>query len=202
MTAGTAMQLTTSNRERICLACTEKRCCSYYTVTLTGRDVWRIALHLQLSPLDFVRYAPAEKAEGRFVLAPDGQFYELLLAKRPLPPPLPSPCVFLMRTNDAYGVCGLGALRPGQCRAYPVYLQNDRIGVINDPDGCVRTWSYGDIDLEEEDQPLRRLMGEEAEHRQIVREWNQRVHKRGQERTFQDFCTYLVNRYAALEGPR
>jgi Fe-S-cluster containining protein len=191
------------HRETMCLGCREKICCSYYTVMLTGLDVWRIARAMQLAPVDFVAYRRAAgPGPGRFQLEPGGASHELVLAKRALPEPLPSPCVFLLRTNDNHGLCGLGPLRPGQCRAYPVYLSGDVVGLIHDPDGCVRTWSYGDIDVEAERERSRGLAAEEEEHQRAVREWNERVNASGRGRSFEDFCAYLLNRYAAMDAAR
>jgi Fe-S-cluster containining protein len=188
-----------SRRESLCLGCREKICCSYYTVTVTGLDVWRIARTMQLAPTDFLAYRATDgPGPGRFQLAPGEAYFELLLAKRPLPEPLPSPCVFLVRTNDEHALCGLGPLRPGQCRAYPVYVADDVVNLINDPDGCVRTWSYADVDLDEERDRSRGLAAEEAEHRRMVGEWNARVAESGRARSFDDFCAYLLNRCAAL----
>lgn len=192
-----------SHRETLCLGCREKVCCSYYTVTLTSLDVWRIARAMQVAPVDFVAYRLAPEAgEGRFQLEPGGPFYALVLAKRPLPEPLPAPCVFLLRTNDDHALCGLGALRPGQCRAYPVYVTGDVVGLINDAAGCVRRWSYADIDVEAEREVSRGLAAEEAAHRATVGEWNERVNAGGQARSFEDFCAYLLNRHAAMEAAR
>lgn len=192
---------TATRRELVCLACREKSCCAYYTVTVTGVDVWRIARAMHLAPVDFLVYRAADgPADGRFQLEPDGPFHDLLLAKRSMPRPLPSPCVFLLRTNDHHALCGLGDLRPGQCRDYPVYVADDVVGLINDPDGCVRSWSYGDIDVEEERERARGRMIEQDEHRLMVREWNERVAAAGRARSFEEFCGYLVNRGAAMEA--
>ena len=181
--------MTLSLRETLCLGCREKTCCAYYTVVVTGLDVWRIARAMQLAPVEFIAYRQAGgPGEGQFQLAPDGPSYELVLAKRSLPEPLPSPCVFLVRTNDGHGLCGLGPLRPGQCRAYPVYVTGDAVGLINDPAGCVRSWSYADIDVEAEREHGRGLMAEAEEHRAAVREWNARVKESGRVRSFEDFC--------------
>ena len=39
-----------SLKELLWLSCREKRCCSHYIVTLTGRDIWRISEAMQLPP--------------------------------------------------------------------------------------------------------------------------------------------------------
>lgn len=190
----------TPTREAACLSCREKSCCSYYIVSVTAQDVWRIMRALSISPADFLRFWEREhEAPGRFLLTPDGPFCDLVLAKRPLPEPLLSPCVFLLRTSDGHGVCGLGDLRPGQCRAYPVFRQGDLIRLVNDSRGCVRTWSYGDLDLDRERPLLARLAAEEHSHQAIVADWNSRVRTERRERTFDEFCSYLINRCADKE---
>lgn len=187
-------------REATCLSCREKLCCSYYIVSVTARDVWRIMRALHISATDVLRYWEREhEAPGRFLLSPDGPFCELVLAKRPLPEPLLSPCVFLLRTSDGHGVCGLGELRPGQCQAYPVFQHGDLIRLVNDSQGCVRTWSYGDLDLERERPLLARLATEEREHQALVANWNSRVCGEHRERSFEEFCSYLINHCADKE---
>jgi Fe-S-cluster containining protein len=190
----------TSTREATCLSCREKSCCSYYIVSVTAQDVWRIMRALHISSSDFLRYWERDsEAPGRFLLSPDGAFCELVLAKRPLPEPLLSPCVFLLRTSDGHGVCGLGDLRPGQCRAYPVFQHGDLIRLVNDPQGCVQTWSYGDLDLERERPLLARQAADERQHHALVADWNIRVRAERRERTFEEFCSYLINHCADKE---
>jgi Fe-S-cluster containining protein len=189
---------TASNREAICLGCREKLCCTYYTVTVTARDVWRIIQALQLGVSDFLRYAEtADERPGRFLLRPEGPFCDLVLAKRPGDGP--SPCVFLLRTGDGHGVCGLGDLRPGECRAYPVYLRHGLVRLVNDRDGCVRSWSYAEVDLDHEHARLRGLDAERQEHLRVVAEWNRAVRTDGHQRTFDEFCAYLVGRCVEAE---
>jgi Fe-S-cluster containining protein len=189
-----------SNRERICLGCREKTCCSYYTVTVTARDLLRIARAMQLSPSEFLVYhtLPEGEKDG-FLLHPGGPLWALALARRSLPDETASPCIFLLRTNDRHGLCGLGDLRPGQCHTYPAYLVDGFVALANNPAACVRTWSYGDLDLEEERRKLGRFKIEEAEHGRLVEEWNRRVREEGRERSFEEFCTFLVNRILQQE---
>jgi Fe-S-cluster containining protein len=194
------MFLTLAPREHICLACKSKPCCSYYTVMPTGRDVWRIVRAMHLQPADFLRTCEMpEAAPGRFLLATGAPYHTLILAKRPLPPPLAAPCVFLVRTNDGHARCGLGELRPAKCQTYPVTLEGDRVGLINDPEGCVRSWSLADIDIREERGRLGEAQAEEEEYHAIVQAWNRRVLEGGRERSFQEYCAYLLNQYAARE---
>ncbi len=189
-----------SNRERICLSCREKTCCSYYTVTITAQDLMRISRALQLAPSDFLTsHTLADEEKGGFLLHPDGPLYALSLVRRLLPDETASPCIFLLRTNDQHGLCGLGDLRPAQCRMFPTYLADGFVAVAHNPAGCVRTWSYGDMDLDEERRELMRFRAEESAHNALVVEWNRRVRSDGRERSCEEFCTFLVNRVQEQE---
>jgi len=187
-----------ATREAICAACHVKRCCFHYIVAVTGRDIYRILRALQVPAQDFLDYcAVADTAPGAFLLEPGGTRYAVVLARRRLPEPLASPCIFLVRTGDGKAFCGLGELRPGQCRTHPVVLRDDVIALVNDPQGCVRTWSYRDIDMDER-RKIRRVLAEEEEYRRIVQQWNAGTEERGAQRTFEEYLSYLVNRYAAM----
>ncbi len=189
----------TSSRDKICLVCREKTCCSYYTVTVRGPDLARIARAMQLAPADFLTYHAVAEGEEGFLLHPDGPPHVLTLAKRPLPGQTGSPCIFLLRTNADHGLCGLGDLRPGQCHTFPSYLADGFVAVAHAPAGCVRTWSYGDIDLDEERRKLMRLQTEDAVHDVLVEEWNTRVRADRRERSTEEFCTFLLNRLLEQE---
>lgn len=190
-----------SARERICLSCREKTCCSYYTVTVTAQDLLRIARVLQLTPSDFITYHTVPEGEkGGFLLHPDGSWYALSLVRRALSDETASPCIFLIRTNDQHGLCSLGGLRPAQCRAFPTYLSDGFVVLAHSPAGCVRTWSYGDMDLEKEREELIRFKTEETAHNALVEEWNIRVWSDGRERSCEEFCTFLINRVKEQEG--
>lgn len=194
-------QPTVSARERVCLSCRDKTCCSYYTVSVTVWDLVRIARAMQLAPADFLMYSSTSPGEaGAFILHPDGPHHALTLARRSLPDETASPCIFLLHTNDQHALCGLGDLQPAQCRGFPSYLVDGLVHMVGNPSGCVRTWSYGDIDVEDERQRLLRYKREEADHQRLVEEWNGRVLKGGRERSCEEFCTFLVNRSVRLEA--
>lgn len=183
-----------SNRDRICLTCPDKGCCSSYNVMVTARDIWRISRAMHLAPADFLTYLPlSEPTTGAFLLHPAGTWNVLTLARRVSADPDTSPCLFLFRLNNQHALCGLGSLQPGQCRGFPMYLTEGLVGLISNPAGCVRTWSYGDLDLEGEKGNLQQFQREEAEHSRLVAEWNNRVRDAGQERTGNEFCTFLLN---------
>lgn len=190
--------VTHSSIERTCLACREKRCCHYYRVSLTGADVWRIARHLQLPWYDYIVYQAMEEREARyFLLQSDGVYYDMWLHHTEYAQE-GTPCVFLVSTNDHHAVCGLGSLRPTQCASYPVYEANDVISLINDTEGCVRAWSYGDIDQRERQQ-VHRMNDELRVYEALVADWNQRITSRQLRFGFDEFYAYLMNEYARRE---
>jgi Fe-S-cluster containining protein len=192
-----------SNRARICLSCREKTCCSYYTVTVTAYDLLRIARAMQLAPADFLTYQRAADGDrSGFLLQPDGVRQAMALLKKQGSDHASSPCVFLLRTNDQHGLCALGDLRPAQCRTFPSYLAKDSVAISHQPAGCVRTWSYGDVDVDEERRELMRACDEEAAHAELVEQWNARVRADGRERPFEEFCAFVINHVRELEGVR
>lgn len=190
-----------SNRARICLSCREKTCCAYYTVTVTTHDLLRIARTMQLIPSEFLTYQrTSDDDKGGFLLQRGGARHAMALAKRPASDETSSPCVFLLRTNDQHGLCSLGDLRPAQCRTFPTYLANGVVGVVHKPGGCVRTWSYGDIDVDDERRGLMRACDEDEAHHELVERWNARVQADGRERPFEEFCAFVINHFKEEEG--
>ena len=189
-----------ANHDRICVSCREKTCCDYYSVTVTARDVLRIARALQLGPAEFLSAAVASEPEpGAFLLHPDGPHYLLLLTRRESGPGHAT-CVFSVRTNDGHRQCGLGELRPAQCGTFPAYRVGELVGVVADPPGCVRSWSYADVDLEEARRRITRAEDEQAEYHALVEEWNRRVVEAGREHGFDEFCAFVLNRVLEEDG--
>lgn len=185
------------NKDAICAACAARTCCYHYRVSLTGHDLWRIAHTLDLPPARFAAYVEAEAgSEDGFVLDPSGTRYELALAKS-TETHRHGGCVFLVRTNDGAHRCGLGELRPDQCRLYPAYFHEGLARVINDPKGCWRPWSVGELDIEQERQRSADYERRRAEYQELLAVWNLRVwNSGGREFGFHEFCDYVENWYA------
>lgn len=100
-------------KERSWQACREKRCCSYYSVILTGHDMVRIARRLDLPPSVFTRFAEAPPdASDAFRLDDSGRAYQMILAKQPQSPDGLAACTFLSRLPGGHAICGLGVERP------------------------------------------------------------------------------------------
>jgi hypothetical protein len=158
---------------------------------------------MQLAPADFLMCRPVfEGEQGGFLLHPDGPSYVLSLARRAVAGETASPCVFLVRTNDQHALCALGHLRPAQCLTFPSYLSDGIVGLAHNPSGCVRTWSYGDVNLDVERQQLMQAAAEESFHHALMEEWNVLVRSDGRERSFDEFCTYLINNVQEREDAR
>ena len=104
-----------------------------------------------------------------------------------------------MQTQTAKDQLCLHDLRPLQCQIYPVFVEGDTVMLINDLPGCVRPWSYGDVDLDTEQARYDRFKAFETEHIEMVREWNRRILEEGATRCFEEFCTYLLNHCGTQE---
>lgn len=185
-------------RESICAGCDRRLCCYHYRVTITGFDLWRISKTLDVPARQFVMYTkPAEAGGASFLLAPGGDAFELVLAKT-AEPRRRGGCLFLVRTRGGAHRCGLGELRPDACARYPAYFQEDGLlRVINNPDGCWRSWSVHELDPGEERRRHEEHERHKEEYRGIVAEWNAKVDRGRRTYRFADYCDYLENRYAA-----
>lgn len=188
-------------KELICLSCRQRTCCYYYRVNVTGYDVWRVSKMLDIPSWGYVTYTDAEPdREEAFILDQSGTRYELVLMKTTDPRRF-SACVFLLKTNDGEHRCGIGDLRPDQCRIYPVYFKDEVAGVINDTEGCSRVWCIAEIDIDAERKNTMIYNQRKLEYLEVVSQWNQWVwSNKEREFNFYEFCNYLENRYASLYG--
>lgn len=184
----------TTPRELLWLSCREKACC-HAQVVVTGRDVCRICDVLSVKPWDVVAACAAEDgAPDAFQLARGGPFHQLALTKRP---GADGACTFLWKVNDGHAQCGLGALRPGVCQAYPALLVDGVLCASSSACTC-RRWSVFDLDGDADRALLRELAVEQAEYAAIVRRWNDALPPAPGRRTYKQFCAYLVEAYAAV----
>ena len=191
-----------TRKEAAWLACRQKTCCYTAFVVPSGRDVWRIARALDSPPWAFLVYfqAPAPRGDA-FLLAPGGPAFRLALAKgatrRTKAPP---PCIFLLHTRDGSHRCGLGALRPLTCRAFPVDLVSGVLCVQPDADCTCRHWALPDVDIAEETALVQARQADFAEYCAVVARWNARVAAAPPETpfTFFDYCTYLLSAYDSV----
>ena len=187
-------------RDNVCAACQQRTCCYHYKVPLTGRDLVRISKTLGMSPHQFTVAVTADP-ESELALALDrgGVHYELVLGKSTEPRRYGG-CLFLVQTNAGVHRCGLGETSPDQCKLYPVHFEAELLQVINDEQGCWRSWSVTEFDVDTERRRSRDYERHKSEYLTILAEWNRRVQANGErEYSFEDFCNYLENRYASLE---
>lgn len=193
------MNIGVAKKNLICESCHQRTCCYHYRVTLTGYDVWRVSKSLNIPPSQFAVYIAAEPDNSTaFVLDLSGERYELALAKRTEQQCFGA-CIFLIHLNDGSHRCGLGDLRPSQCHSYPAYVRDGLVRVMNDEEGCWRTWSLSNIDIEQEREWSEQYEQAKSQYAQVVSRWNERVwsnSNRGY--NFNDFCDYLENRYGGL----
>src|SRR2546425_854710 len=159
-------------RELLWLACRQKTCCHGARVIVTGRDVWRIATTLEAAPWDFTRYAPAQAgAPDAFRLEPEGQAYQVVLAKRGRVTSRGAPCIFLWKVGDGHAQCGLGATRPLVCQTYPAAMADGLLRA--EGTGCTcRRWSVLDLDHDRGRALLDAAQGELAEECGVVAAWD------------------------------
>jgi len=187
----------TARRELLWLACRDKTCC-YAKVLVTGHDVRRICDALGVKPWDVAAACPAEPGPpDGFRLSPGGRLHQLALVKRP---GAGGACTFLWKVNDGHAQCGLGALRPGVCQAYPAVFVDGLLCADSSACTC-RRWSVFDLDGDADRELLARLAAEQSEHAALVRRWNAALPEERGRRTFRQFCAWLMDACAGAAAP-
>lgn len=189
--------------ELLWLSCAAKRCCSLRTVRPTGGDIWRIATQLQVPPESFVRTVPAEPdAPAGVLLAPEGQPVHLALARRPVTG-RQAACVFLLQIGNDVARCGLGALRPLPCQAFPATGGRGVLDISADHSCTCRDWSLADVDRVAVAALLEREAAERALDQRLIHEWNEQVAAAAAitQYSVADFCRHLLHAYADHTRP-
>lgn len=158
---------------------------------MTGQDVRRICDALTVQPWDVaVACAAEEGAPDGFQLAQGGPFHQMALVRRE-----GGACTFLWRLNDGHAQCGLGALRPAVCQAYPALLV-DGVLCANSSACTCRRWSLFDLDGDADRALLRGLAAEQAAYVAIVQRWNEALPPAPARRSYRQYCAYLQEAYA------
>ena len=195
------MQPSLTRKEALWLACRRKSCC-HGVVTPTGRDVWRIARALDLPPASFlVFFETTAPRRDAFVLDRTARRFRLALARRPgRRPASPAPCAFLLRTRGGHHRCGLGALRPAACRAFPAELAGGVLCLRDDADCSCRRWALADVDVGEETALVEGRQAEGEEYCGVVARWNERAAAApdGGDFDVADFCAFVLDAYDAI----
>jgi hypothetical protein len=168
----------------------------------TGRDVWRIARALDAPPAAFLLYfADPRPRRDAFALDHSGQSFRMALGKQAVRrAPAALPCIFLVRTRAGQHRCGLGALRPMVCRAFPADVVEGVLTLRNDGTCTCRAWALADVDLAEESALVEARQRDAEEYCHVVARWNAHVAAAppGASFTFVAFCTFLLEAYDAL----
>lgn len=184
-----------------CAACT-RRCCSQYTVSVTGYDAWLISVGLRMPCELFLVYYPvAEDNQRGFRLEKGGERYDIALDKAGQFQK-GNPCVFWVDLANERGRCGIYALRPLVCQTYPAYIQDDVVMLRDDvlcPQG---SWQLAGMGLTEFRDRLLRFRMELDIYAYVVDRWNEQVERIARGHSVDEYYAYLMNVYGALEALR
>jgi Fe-S-cluster containining protein len=184
-----------------CSACT-KRCCSNYTVSITGRDAWVIGTNLRLPLESFLVYFPVgDQVERGFRLEPGGPRFEMALDKvggfqRG------NPCIFWIDLMNGRGRCGIYAVRPHVCQTYPAYQHGDLVMLRDDvlcPEG---SWSLAGMDLPLFRNRLYEFRIEQDIYSAVVAAWNEYLEREGHGQRIDLFYAHVMNAYDRIDRVR
>ena len=180
-----------------CSSC-RKRCCTNYTVSITGHDAWVIGKGLHLPLESFLIYFPVtEKNDRGFLLESGGQRHEIALDKVGQYQK-GNPCVFWVELASGGGRCGIYSSRPMVCQTYPAYQQQEMVVLRDDvlcPEGA---WNLVGMDLPVFRQRLSRFRMEQDIYAYIVAGWNRAVERGGRAFSIREYYTALMNVYEHL----
>ena len=180
-----------------CSSCT-KRCCSNYTVTITGYDAWLIGTGLRLSLHSFLVYVPLDDGIDRgFRLAPGGPRHDLALDKVGQYQK-GNPCVFWVELAGGRGRCGIYGQRPFVCQTYPAYQQDGDVVLRDDVLCPAGSWNLTGMDLPLFRRRLHRFRMEQDVYAYVVSRWNAIVEAKGPQ-GLHAYYTFLMNVYDALD---
>lgn len=184
-----------------CSTCTG-RCCSNYTVSITGYDAWLIGTSLRLALDSFLVYFPVDaRVERGFRLEPGGARFEIALDKvggfqRG------NPCVFLIDLMNGRGRCGIYSLRPHVCQTYPAHQHGDLVMLRDDvlcPEG---SWSLAGIDVPLFRARLYQFRIEQDIYAAVVGAWNEYVERQGHSQRIDLFYAHVMNAYDRIDRVR
>lgn len=165
--------------------CAQKRCCRDAMIFLTGHDVVRIARALHVTPWTFTVAIDAPlDADDAFALDTSERRFRLALGRATLGDA--THCAFLLDLPSGSSRCGLGALRPTACVAFP------RAG---GEQNCTCDWSGVPLEDVQSDAALARLDEDRARYAQIVASWNAFVVASSEAVEHRDFCRFVLHAY-------
>ena len=170
------------------LRCREKRCCFDSAVFVTGAEVALIARTVSVPPWAFTAPLAAQPdADDGFALDASGRRWRLALRRVQFPDE-DAHCAFLLRFASGNTRCGLGGVRPGACRVFPLEGGSET---------CVCAWSGVALDDAATRDEVAQLASDRDHYAGVVRAWNAYVKQRGEMRfQHEDFCRFLLDAYA------
>jgi Fe-S-cluster containining protein len=163
------------------------KCCRTYKVGVTVRDVRVLAEGTAMRPGDFIRLMDTDK-DG-FRLRPGGPAQKLYLQRSAAD----TGCVFLLEIAPGQARCGVYAHRPLVCSTFPLSLQR---GVVTPRDNVAcppDSWNLAALDLPACRRELTKDDTARAEHKRIVKAWNELVDASGREWPPSELFDYLLN---------
>jgi Fe-S-cluster containining protein len=151
-------------------------CCRGYYVPVTGFDLWRICHSLGLNPGDFVvAFGQQPGAPFGFRLRHDGECYELALEKKGRFA-LGQSCVFLEELPGGVSRCGIYAIRPGVCRAYPIKPNEAGVMAFRRNALCPSgAWPADEADRPHWREIWQTVSDDFERYSQIVQAWNEQI---------------------------
>jgi len=189
--------------ENQCLSC-PGHCCSQNLINVCGYDIWKIAAGLKIEPTGFIAFADmGGESPYNFRLDSSERAYCAALYPKQGPEGEPR-CIFLMELPNHQTRCGIYALRPIACRAYPLTLVGGEV--------AVKPWAF----CPPQGQDLRRLDAacwreelsrhdmEFSIYAYIVGTWNNELIRQPSpgKMEFHSFLSFLMAVYSRLEVAR
>jgi Fe-S-cluster containining protein len=173
-------------------------CCRFYTIYLDGSDAYRISRTLKVPMADFLELQPsADPGPEWSIRLDDGTTrYRMHLKKVKDPDPEYSTrCMFLVTIGDR-GRCGIYAMRPSLCAAYPTSYTHGLIGLADGGQYCPPdSWQMESLDVPVFRLWHRRKRQGKIVYGAVVDAWNARA-ENAPPRLFYHF---LFNAYQELE---
>jgi Fe-S-cluster containining protein len=171
-------------------------------VTLNGHDAYRLSAGLRLPMRAFADmcWSVERDALHRILLDPgtDGERHWYRISLRKVPDvPEQSRCVFLLSVGDL-GRCGVYALRPGVCRAYPTQLEGDLVQLRSTSYCPPGGWQLDTMDLPAFRAELLEKRRQDALYDRLVEAWNERVVSTHADLRVGDFFAFLDAAYGDL----
>jgi Fe-S-cluster containining protein len=170
--------------------------CSRGARYVTGADIVRISQTLALEPWHFTQTAPAGANDRTGIVVDEGRRrVKLMLANAA------HGCVFLIRTPDGTGRCGLGDLAPISCRMFPAELSSGGgAGQSRQPGPSGKEWTEADLDQDALAEARREWAADRDHWYEVISRWNASAAAAGGARGVEDFQRYLLEAQSARKA--